>query len=875
MDSGLRILHRDPTYNLVGHTQYQHLQSSNSTLTATEHHGWRFFQPGGFCGTDRSLLPIWQEGGFSACLLEPTFAVVIYTIITGMILYRWYRIRRGTDEGPTRALPDASLIFWMRVFLGFLGFLHLTLLTFRLFGNHGEGIRLYQFPQEFLMAIVYFKVTRMMAYEYDNDRKPGSYLPTLLSLAFLHANLELASVNSSEYFDQRTQVGVAETSIFGLRYLGLLFVGGYYIILVMRRAEDGLGEYAPLSVSADGANGAGPSKPESPWKDFGAKMRRLMPYLWPRDKPLLQIYAFIAFMTLVGGRIVNVLVPIFYKKLIDDLTPGKDEDYHDLHFPTGTLIAFIVIRFLQGGGIGSMGLLNGIRSLFWVQISQYTTRTMRVGLFEHLQYMSLRWHLGRKTGEVLRIMDRGTDSISSLMSSLIFNIIPTLVDIGLGIGFFAIYFDLYFGALVFLTMAAYLWFTIRVTEWRTKFRRAMNDADNATRTKAVDALLNFETVKYYAGEKFETNRLDTAIKKYQAVEWDTQTSLTLLNTGQSVIITVGLLAGLILCTVRILQGRFTVGDFVLFLSYVGQMYSPLNWFGTYYRVIQQYFIDMQNMFDLMDLEPEVQDAPDAKTLQVSKGHIEFKNVSFDYGDRKVLDNVSFEIPPGQTFALVGPSGAGKSTIIRLLFRFYDTKDGSIIIDGQDIRDVTQESLRMNCGVVPQDTVLFHDTVFYNIQYGRRDAPYDEVINAAKDAEIHAKVETFAEGYDTVVGERGLRLSGGEKQRVAIARTLLKNPPIVLLDEATSALDTETERMIQAQLNRVTEGRTTLVVAHRLSTVIGADQILVLRDGKIAERGSHRELLASDGIYAGMWRQQLEAQDEVREASGKKTEAEKE
>lgn len=506
-----------------------------------------------------------------------------------------------------------------------------------------------------------------------------------------------------------------------------------------------------------------------------------------------------------------------------------------------------------------MGLLNNLRSFLWIRIQQYTTREIEVELFRHLHSLSLRWHLNRKTGEVLRVMDRGTDSINNLLNYILFSIAPTIVDILVAVVFFITAFNWWFGLIVFITMSLYIAATIMVTEWRTKFQRRMNLADNAQKARSVDSLLNFETVKYYGAEQYEVDCYREAILKYQEEEWRSSITLNILNTMQNIIVCGGLLAGSLLCAYLVVYEQgLTVGDYVLFASYIIQLYVPLNWFGTFYRAIQKNFVDMENMFDLMKEEQEVIDAPGAGELAVIRGgSIDFSDVTFGYTpERFVLRNVSFSVPAGKTVAIVGPSGAGKSTIMRLLFRFYDVESGSISIDGQNIKTVRQSSLRKAIGVVPQDTVLFNNTIKYNIQYGRVDAPDVDVIVAAKTADIHEKILTFPEKYETQVGERGLRLSGGEKQRVAIARTILKSPFIVLLDEATSALDTQTERNIQAALSRVCANRTTLIIAHRLSTIIHSDEILVLKDGQVVERGRHESLLEKHGVYADMWNQQL-------------------
>lgn len=460
-------------------------------------------------------------------------------------------------------------------------------------------------------------------------------------------------------------------------------------------------------------------------------------------------------------------------------------------------------------------------------------------------------------------MDRGTESINGLLNYLIFNIIPTLIDIIIAIVYFTSVFNVWFGLIVFLTMLFYLSLTIIVTEWRTKFRRDMNLNDNAQRTKAVDSLLNFETVKYYNAENFEIQRYQDAILKYQDTEWTVMATLNLLNLSQSFIMNSGLLAGSLLAAYAVSTDEKSVGDYVLFGTYIMQLMGPLNWLGTLYRVIQESFVNMENMLDLMDEPVEVKDTLNAPDLIASRGKIEFKNVSFAYNpERPILSDVSFEVNPGETMAIVGPTGSGKTTIMRLLFRFFDVQEGVICFDGQDIRKVSQTSLRRHIGVVPQDTVLFNDSIEANIKYARPEASLDEVRAASTLAEIDAKIQTFPEAYETVVGERGLKLSGGEKQRVAIARTLLKSPAIILLDEATSALDSTTEKNIQSALQQICSNRTTIVVAHRLSTITNANQILVLDNGHIVQRGNHQELLSLDsGLYKELWEQQAKTKSD--------------
>nr|XP_006059059.1 autophagy-related protein 9A isoform X3 [Bubalus bubalis] len=596
--------------------------------------------------------------------------------------------------------------------------------------------------------------------------------------------------------------------------------------------------------------------PRSTWRDLGRKLRLLSGYLWPRGSPALQFVVLICLGLMGLERGLNVLVPIFYRDIVNLLT--QKAPWNSLVW---TVIIYVFLKFLQGGGTGSTGFVTNLRTFLWIRVQQFTSRQVELRLFSHLHELSLRWHLGRRTGEVLRIVDRGTSSVTGLLSYLVFNIIPTLADIIIGIVYFSMFFNAWFGLIVFLCMGFYLALTIVVTEWRTKFRRAMNMQENATRARAVDSLLNFETVKYYNAESYEVERYREAIIKYQSLEWKSNASLVLLNQTQNLVIGLGLLAGSLLCAYFVTEQKLQVGDFVLFGTYIIQLYMPLNWFGTYYRMIQTNFIDMENMFDLLKEKTEVKDLPGAGPLRFQRGQIEFENVHFSYTDgRETLQDVSFTVMPGQTLALVGPSGAGKSTVLRLLFRFYDISSGCIRIDGQDVSQVTQASLRSHIGVVPQDTVLFNDTIANNIRYGRITAGNDEVKAAARAAGIHDTIMAFPEGYDTQVGERGLKLSGGEKQRVAIARTILKAPDIVLLDEATSALDTHNERAIQASLAKVCANRTTIVVAHRLSTVVSADQILVIKDGRIVERGRHEALLSRGGVYADMWQLQQQGQE---------------
>ncbi|KAI9207679.1 ATP-binding cassette sub-family B member 6, mitochondrial [Polychytrium aggregatum] len=601
---------------------------------------------------------------------------------------------------------------------------------------------------------------------------------------------------------------------------------------------------------------------------FSRHIRRLMPFLWPSGIKnwRLQLMVMCCGVLLILGRAVNLWVPKQYKRLIevmgddrllDMLSTSSSFTLEQLEsvIPWPDLLLFVFLRLLQGNG----GLLAGLQTYLWIPVGQFTTREISIKMFEHLHHLSLRFHLNRKTGEILRVQDRGVASIVSLLSSILFNVIPTLIDIVVACIYFTMEFDLTFGMIVFVTMVLYLIVTITITEWRTKYKKLTNQLDNEMEAKAVDSLLNFETVKYYNAESYEVAQYTQALNKYQHADLINSLSQSALNTAQNFIVQFGLLIGCGLCARRvIIEKTMTIGDLVQYLSYITQLYGPLNYFGNYYRVIQKNFVDMEKMLDLLDEPIEVDDDPNAVPLVVTAGEVEFENVCFYYDARRpILRNISFKIEAGSTVALVGPTGSGKSTILRLLFRFYDVQEGRITIDGQDIRSVKLGSLRSVIGVVPQDTVLFNDTMRYNILYGRPEASEEELCAATKAAQIHDSILCFPDGFDTRVGERGLRLSGGEKQRVAIARTILKDPKIVLLDEATSALDTHTERQIQAALQRMTANRTTLIVAHRLSTVIHADVILVLHKGEIVERGNHAELMQKrDGVYHEMWMKQL-------------------
>ena len=575
-----------------------------------------------------------------------------------------------------------------------------------------------------------------------------------------------------------------------------------------------------------------------------ATLRKLLPYLW---RYRVRVALALAFM--VAAKAANVSVPLLLKQLVDSLSIKPGDAAALLVVPVGLLVAYAGLRF-------STSLFTELRELVFAKATEGTARSISLQVFRHLHALSLRFHLERQTGGMTRDIERGTRAVHSLVSYSLYSIVPTIIEVAMVLTLLAVKFDAVFAWITAAALVFYVTFTVSVTEWRTQFRRKMNELDAVAHTRAVDSLLNYETVKYFNNEDFEAQRYDQSLERLRRAALKSQTTLSLLNTGQQLVIGTALVAMLWRATQGVVDGRLTLGDLVMINAFMIQLYIPLNFLGVLYREIKQSLTDLDKMFGLLERHREVDDAPGAPPLQVREGRLRFEHVSFAYEPaRPILHDLSFEIPPGKTLAVVGASGAGKSTLARLLYRFYDVNGGRITIDGQDIRAVTQASLRQAIGIVPQDTVLFNDTVEYNIAYGRPGATRDEVEAAAKAAHIHAFIAATPKGYDTMVGERGLKLSGGEKQRVAIARTLLKNPPILIFDEATSALDSANERAIQAELKSVSQGKTALVIAHRLSTVVDAHEIVVLEAGRVVERGPHAELLARGGRYAEMWRLQ--------------------
>ncbi|WP_027134602.1 ABCB family ABC transporter ATP-binding protein/permease [Geminicoccus roseus] len=592
-----------------------------------------------------------------------------------------------------------------------------------------------------------------------------------------------------------------------------------------------------------------------------AELKRLtafvLPYLWPKNEPGLRTRVVLATIVMVAAKLLNIQVPFFLKRIVDALSLPDD------------LLVTLPLAALLAYGAARLGaaLLQELRGAIFARVGERAGRRVAIGVYRHLFDLSLRYHLERRTGELGRSVERGVKAISFLLTTALFSMVPVIVELVLVLGILLKLYPWTWAFTVFLTISLYAVFTIWTTNWRTKYRREMNRLDNLFAGQAVDGLINYEMVKAFTAEEHETRRLDAAMAQYEDAAVRSQTSLSILNTGQAAIIAVGVTALMALSASRVVAGEATVGDVVLINAFILQLYLPLNFLGVLYRELKQSTTDLENLAGLSGLRPEVADAPDAQPLKLAShadhagGEVRFEHVSFAYDPRRpILDDLSFTIPPGKKLAIVGPSGAGKSTVVRLLFRFYDVTSGAIRIDGQDVRTVRQHSLRQAIGVVPQDTVLFNDTVRSNIAYARPDAPEADIVGAARTAQIHDFIQALPEGYDTVVGERGLKLSGGEKQRVAMARVMLKDPPILILDEATSALDSRTEQALQDGLQRVARGRTTLVIAHRLSTVVDADEILVLEHGKVIERGSHARLLAHGGLYAQMWRRQHERAD---------------
>ena len=586
----------------------------------------------------------------------------------------------------------------------------------------------------------------------------------------------------------------------------------------------------------------------------------LWPYIWPSDRRDLKLRVLAAMALLLVAKFATLAVPFTFKWAIDGLT-GQDSAPAGSSWVTWAIASPLIMTLAYGGMRILMAVLTQWRDGIFAKVAMHAVRKLAYLTFVHMHELSLRFHLERKTGGLTRVLERGRLGIEVMVRMVILQLVPTIVEVALLAGVLLYQFDWRYVVVTMIMVVVYMYYTYKATQWRIEIRRRMNDSDTEANTKAIDSLLNYETVKYFGAEESEATRYDRSMERYERASVKTYTSLAMLNAGQAVIFTGGLSATMVMCAIGIRNGTNTLGDFVMVNAMMIQLYQPLNFMGMVYREIKQAVIDIEKMFGILSRKPEIKDAPGAPPLRVGTGTVRFENVMFSYdSDRPILKGVSFEVPAGKTVAVVGPSGAGKSTLSRLLYRLYDVKGGRILIDGQDIREVTQASLRGAIGMVPQDTVLFNDTIRYNIRYGRWDASDAEVEEAARNAQIDNFIRMSPKGYDTEVGERGLKLSGGEKQRVAIARTILKAPPILLLDEATSALDSHTEREIQDALERISRGRTSLVIAHRLSTITSADEIIVLNKGTIEERGTHAQLLVAGGLYASMWNRQREAEE---------------
>ncbi|KAJ4351850.1 ATP-binding cassette-type vacuolar membrane transporter Hmt1 [Didymosphaeria variabile] len=635
-------------------------------------------------------------------------------------------------------------------------------------------------------------------------------------------------------------------------------------------ANGSYGSVHPVGGKHQHTEGAPPAwsrptgAPARSWWEYLKGYKVFFPYLWPSKDRRLQIMVVICFVIVLLQRIVNVLVPDQIGRITDRLEDGSRGN------PWQAIMLFIAFRFIQGNN----GLLGAIRSTLWIPVGQYSYRELSVAAFEHVHSLSLDFHLGKKTGEVLSALGKGS-SINTFLEQVTFQVVPMLVDLAVAVGYFLYKFDATYALVLCIVTFWYIYLTIRMAQWRAEIRREMVNADREEDAVKNDSMVSYETVKYFNAEAYEFNRYRNAVRKFQEAEYTVLFSLNLMNVSQNMVFMLGLLVVCFIAAHQVVKGEQGTGDFVTLVTYMGQLQSPLNFFGTFYRMIQSALINSERMLELFKEQPTVVDKPDAKTLPSCEGELRFNDVHFSYDERKpALTGLDFQCPPGTTTAFVGESGGGKSTVFRLMYRFYNTQSGSIQIDGRDVEDLTIDSVRSHIGVVPQDTVLFNESLMYNLKYANQDATNEEVYAACRAASIHDKIMSFPDQYDTKVGERGLRLSGGEKQRVAIARTILKNPRIIMLDEATAALDTETEQHIQEAFTTLAQGRTMLIIAHRLSTITHADQILVLHKGKVAERGTHEELLEKNGHYAAMWKKQIRAQRAAEQAKALKDKADR-
>eukprot|EP00092_Neocalanus_flemingeri_P068912 GFUD01084323.1.p1 GENE.GFUD01084323.1~~GFUD01084323.1.p1 ORF type:complete len:834 (+),score=234.65 GFUD01084323.1:272-2773(+) len=818
-----------------------------------------------YCPANISLAGV-VSGEFSLCFIDTVTDPLLLIVALAAGLHQWRLYRKFSTPVEVDNIRPSKLFVFQLLFQILLPLICLAHFLLVVFGYKEEvtGVMVLTLVTSIACWTTSTTLTSLERYRQLPISARHGHGPVLLifwTLAFMQVNFRFIVLTKEAWYDNL--VDVPHKVDLGMFVATYLLTCGVFVLGLRAPGLTPTHQYSNFRQSSQEPEEVPGSASEgSTWRGFWTKLVKLMPYMWPSNSPMLQLRVLVCLVLLVLLRVTNVFVPIYYKNIVNSLSSLSPVN----PWPWMQVLFWVMLKLLLGGGMGQ-GLLNNLRSLLWISVQQFTTREIQVGLFEHLHTLSLRWHLSRKTGEVLRVMDRGTSSINSLMQYLVFSIFPTIADIIIAIIYFAVAFNIWFGVIILVTMIMYLASTILITEWRTKFRRKMNTADNEQRTTSVDSLINAETVKYFAMESWEVNRYKNTIIKYQVEEWKASASLVMLNLFQGFVMNGGFLGIALYCAYLVSDDVLSVGDFVLLGTYFQQLMGPLNWLGTLYRVIQESFVNMENMFDLMNEKVDVSDKLKAITYvkEEDSPEIKFDNVEFSYDPAKpVLKGVSFSIASGTTTAIVGASGSGKTTIGKLVVRMYDVKEGAITFNGVNVTDFTQSSLRKCIGVVPQDTVLFNDTIRYNIRYGKMEATDQEVEEAATLAGIHTAIIGFPEGYDTVVGERGLKLSGGEKQRVAIARTLLMQPGVMVYDEATSSLDSTTERNIQEAIIAASSRKTVLVIAHRLSTVVNSEQIVVMDQGEIVERGTHHELVEKNGKYKELWEHQQNSKEGEKE-----------
>eukprot|EP00090_Calanus_glacialis_P022325 TRINITY_DN34462_c0_g1_i1.p1 TRINITY_DN34462_c0_g1~~TRINITY_DN34462_c0_g1_i1.p1 ORF type:complete len:830 (-),score=268.04 TRINITY_DN34462_c0_g1_i1:176-2665(-) len=814
-----------------------------------------------YCQRNTSLSSV-LTGELSLCFIDTVTDPLLLLVALAAGLHQWRLYRKFSTPVEVSNIRPSKLFLFQILFQILLPLISLSHFLLAVLGYKTEvtGVMVLTLVTSITCWTISTILTSLERYRQLPISARHGHGPVLLifwTLAFMQVNFRFIVLTKEAWYDNL--MDVAHKVDLGLFVSNYLLTCGVFVLGLRAPGLTPTHQYSNFRQENQEQEVEVESASEgSTWKGFWSKLIKLLPYMWPKNSPLLQLRVLACILLIVLLRVTNVFVPIYYKNIVNCLTTLSQDN----SWPWVEVLLWVGLKMMQGGGMGQ-GLLNNLRSYLWITVQQFTTLEIQVGLFQHLHNLSLRWHTSRKTGEVLRVMDRGTNSINSLMQYLVFSILPTIADIIIAIVYLGVALNIWFGLIILVTMVMYLASTIIITEWRTKFRRKMNTADNDQRTTSVDSLLNAETVKYFSMEAWEVTRYKDTILRYQVEEWKSSASMILLNVFQGFVMNGGFLGIALYCAYLVSERELTVGDFVMLGTYFQQLMGPLNWLGTLYRVIQESFINMENMFDLLNEKVEVADKLKALTFvkEEASPEIKFDNVDFSYDPAKsILKGVTFNIPSGTTTAIVGSSGSGKTTIGKLLVRMYDAKEGAITFNGVNVSDYTQSSLRKSIGVVPQDTVLFNDTIRYNIRYGRMEATDGEVEEAARLADIHSAILGFPDGYDTVVGERGLKLSGGEKQRVAIARTLLKQPGVMLYDEATSSLDSTTERNIQEAIIAASNRKTVLVIAHRLSTVVNSEQIIVMDQGEVVEKGSHQELVEMNGKYKELWEHQQNSKD---------------